>query len=439
MRRTSAAANLSATLEEVPLPDLLQLLATSKKSGTLALNGAPGEKGSIRFVSGGIRHAQIDGRDLSPLDAIKEMAVWEGLFELLPPTDREPATDLLKVDDVIRYALRDIEERRALRASSSPRKPEAHASIPQAPALLATGPAYPEAELTFVRHRVGGALDLALLVDETASMGPYIEMVRARTRELIASVAGSPLCKSLRVAIVSYRDHPPEDTTFVSRVVLPFSDDVAAAVDAVRTLDAKGGGDGPEAVTDGLFDLVRLGWRPDAAKVAVWFGDAPPHGVEPAGEDHFPGGCPCNNDWFSQAESCREMGITVYAIGCLPQLRAYRAAEHVYRTIARATHGMFLALHEARMLVPLIAGAAESTLDAERIDEHVVDLVTPHADSFERTDEAERTRVILEGLRRRNVRARTLSEDGVADFRDVVIADVEASVERLRARARVAW
>lgn len=407
-RRSSGSRIMRGSLEEVPLPDILQLFAIAKKTGTLAVSSQTDETGRISFEKGRIVAASIEGRpSLSIDEAVALMDPWDGHFELLP---LDPGA-----------------------AAAAPDAP-----IPQAPALLASGSAYPEAELAFVKHRVRGELDLALLVDATASMQPYIEVVRQRLSELLSAVASSPLCKSLRIAIVSYRDHPPEETSYASRVDLPFTDNVSLASSMVAALEAVGGGDDPEAVTDGLHDVVRLDWRPDAAKAIVWFGDAPPHGVEPRG-DAFPGGCPCGDDWFSQAESCREMGITIYALGCLPTIRRYETAEHVFRTIARATRGMYLALHEASLLAPLIAGAAESTLDDQRIDEHVLDLVAPRAMELAATDETERTRWIFDGLRRRKIERRSLGDDGKPAFRDVALADVEASLGRLRAQARVAW
>ena len=45
----------------------------------------------------------------------------------------------------------------------------------------------------------------------------------------------------------------------------------------VNELAVGGGGDYPEAVTDGLYELVRLQWRASAAKTAVLVADAPPH------------------------------------------------------------------------------------------------------------------------------------------------------------------
>jgi hypothetical protein len=173
--------------------------------------------------------------------------------------------------------------------------------------------------LSFVSGREVGEIDLVFLVDETGSMGEYIEEVKQRLLEIIESIRVAPLCKSLRLGIVSYRDHPPQDHSFASRVV-PLTDDINAIKKGVGRMQASGGGDGPESVTDGLYDIVRLDWRPRAARVVVWVGDAPPHGVEPSG-DAFPGGCPCGHHWYAQAENAREMGIVIHAVGCLPTLR----------------------------------------------------------------------------------------------------------------------
>lgn len=316
------------------------------------------------------------------------------------------------------------------------------AHVPQAPIEAPGSEPYPERELLWLRDRLRGELDLVFLVDATASMGPYIEQVRARLLELVTALRAAPLCRSLRLGLVTYRDHPPQELSFVSRA-LPLTDDIARVHAEVQALSASGGGDGPEAVTDGLFDVVRLAWRPSAAKAVVWFGDAPPHGVEPAG-DAFPGGCPCGNHWFSQAESCREMGIALYAIGCLPGLRQFTGAEAVFRTVARATRGMFLPLREAGLLVPLIAGAASCELDRQRIDEHVADLVAAHAALLTGTDEEERVRWLTGALRARRVQPRDMPGDldlsalAPLRFRDAEPVDVEGALSRLRGLGRVA-
>jgi hypothetical protein len=209
-------------------------------------------------------------------------------------------------------------------------------------------------------------------------------------------------------------------------------------------MHADGGGDGPESVTDGLFDMVRLDWRPGAARAVVWFGDAPPHGVEPRG-DGFPHGCPCGNHWYTQAENCREMGISVYAVGCLPTLSRFIGAEEVFRTVARTTRATYLPLTQVSLLVPLMAGAAATELDKQRIDERLADAVTAHTDILAGTDEPERIRFLTDLLRAEGVRPRTMeyiaesAEPSPLRFRDIEAGDIEASLDRLRLAGRAGF
>jgi hypothetical protein len=299
---------------------------------------------------------------------------------------------------------------------------------------------YPEHELRWLSTRLRGELDLAVLIDATGSMGAHIAEVRARLVELVDALRASPLCRDLRLAVVAYRDHPPEDRTFVTQVT-PFTADVAAVCEVVMRLEADGGGDGPEAVTDGLHDVVRLAWRPGAAKAAVWFGDAPPHGVEPA-LDAFPQGCPCGHHWFTQAESLREMGVALYAIGCLPTLRSFVGAEAMYRQAARATRGMFLPLREAALLVPLIAGAAETALDGQRLDVSLEALLAQEGALLVGVDEDERVRWVTARFRAEGLKARAMepgaetAADHPMRFRDVTPVDIRASFARLAAAGR---
>ena len=58
----------------------------------------------------------------------------------------------------------------------------------------------------------------------------------------------------------------------------------------LNELEAHGGGDGPEAVTAAMNQLLELDWRPNATKMAVIIADAPPHGIED--DDGFPDGDP---------------------------------------------------------------------------------------------------------------------------------------------------
>lgn len=295
--------------------------------------------------------------------------------------------------------------------------------------------------LAKVRTRPVGELDLVFLVDETGSMGAHINEVKQRLIELVDALRTAPLCRSLRLGLVTYRDHPPEESSFVSRVI-PLTDDIDTIRRGVDSMHASGGGDGPESVTDGLYDVARLDWRPRAARVVVWVGDAPPHGVEPDG-DGFPQGCPCGHHWYTQAENCREMGIAIHAVGCLPALHQYVGAEEVFRTVARTTRGLYLPLQGAALLIPLIAGVAETELDKQRIEEEIADIIGAWDEPLRQAEEGERIRFITEMLKCSNVRPRSLRWDpdqpaqSALRFRDLTEADVEEGLDRLRRERRV--
>ena len=315
----------------------------------------------------------------------------------------------------------------------------------QGPPLRASGTEdYPREVIDWALQKGIGELDLVFLVDETGSMGAYIEEVKRRLLEVIEALKAAPLCRSLRLGLVGYRDHPPQDYSFASRAV-PLTDDIGVIRQGVMQMQASGGGDGPESVTDGLFDVVRLNWRPRAARVVVWVGDAPPHGVEPSG-DEFPAGCPCGHHWFTQAESCREMGIAIHAVGCLPALTQYYVgAEEVFKTVARTTRGLYLPLYKAQALIPLITGVAETELDKQRIEERIAEVLAAHERALIEADEEERVRFITDVLRQENLRPRSLVYDVSSQqappplkFRPITPSDVEEGIDRLRREGRTA-
>jgi Mg-chelatase subunit ChlD len=57
----------------------------------------------------------------------------------------------------------------------------------------------------------------------------------------------------------------------------PFTSDVRTIKEALKSLYASGGGDGPEASTAAMGELLSLDWRPGASKMSVLITDAPPH------------------------------------------------------------------------------------------------------------------------------------------------------------------
>jgi hypothetical protein len=118
-RRTSQARTMSGSIEEVPLPDLLQLFGTSKKSGVLVIR-TDDDVGRIFMRKGLIYFALINELDDVPaLKSIYRMLTWEkGLFDLDPPDEREFVGEInVSVQEVLMEGLRQIDEFNQIRTN----------------------------------------------------------------------------------------------------------------------------------------------------------------------------------------------------------------------------------------------------------------------------------------------------------------------------------
>ncbi|MGZ3416598.1 MAG: DUF4388 domain-containing protein [Polyangiales bacterium] len=112
-RRTSQVRTMSGSLEEVPLPDLLQLFGTSKKNGVLVLRTPEDDVGKIYLKKGNIYFATInDSEDVPPMKACFRMLTWEkGSFDLDPPDERTfPEEVDLTVAEVLMEGMRQLDE-----------------------------------------------------------------------------------------------------------------------------------------------------------------------------------------------------------------------------------------------------------------------------------------------------------------------------------------
>lgn len=156
-------------------------------------------------------------------------------------------------------------------------------------------------ELDFKSNIKG--VDLAFLLDTSGSMNPHLKgsklFIRKTIRDAIRCLTQYNLNNEdlLRVALVCYRDHPPQgkSTGFFS---IDFTSEHFKFKEVLKSINAKGGGDLSEAVLDGLDEVVNtLTWRKDSEKLLFHILDAPPHGSIFGGEkDAFPDGCPCGKD-----------------------------------------------------------------------------------------------------------------------------------------------
>jgi hypothetical protein len=111
-RRTSQQRTMSGAIDEVPLPDLLQLFGTSKKSGVLVIR-TDDDVGKIYLKKGNISFAIInDLDDVQPLKSLYRMLTWaKGNFDLDPPEEREFAGEMnLSVQEILMEGMRQLDE-----------------------------------------------------------------------------------------------------------------------------------------------------------------------------------------------------------------------------------------------------------------------------------------------------------------------------------------
>jgi hypothetical protein len=115
-RTVTSDARMSGNLEEIPLPDLLQLFGSSRKTGTLVVT-SEGKVGRIHLRAGLVHfvEAETDEGVPLPVEGLKfayRMISWErGLFELTPEDPRkfEPALDL-NVQEILMEGFRQKDE-----------------------------------------------------------------------------------------------------------------------------------------------------------------------------------------------------------------------------------------------------------------------------------------------------------------------------------------
>jgi len=115
--RRSQVRTMSGSIEEIPLPDLLQLLGTSKKNGVLVIR-TDDDTGRIYMRKGDIYFASInEAEEIPPLKCLYRMLTWErGMFDLEPTDEREfPNAIDVNVQSVLMEGMRQLDELNRLR------------------------------------------------------------------------------------------------------------------------------------------------------------------------------------------------------------------------------------------------------------------------------------------------------------------------------------
>jgi Integrin beta chain VWA domain len=208
-----------------------------------ALSGAEPNRGATVVVD-----ADGERLDLAELEA----AIGRRLF--LPPTvgpiaapDRAPVTIDPPFNDLVLPDCAHLEERITVTIPVSGATPKA---------------------------------DVYLLSDTTGSMGSVIDAVKVG----VGAIVGNPALIGFDVAygVGNYRDFPADGivNSYAFQHQLAPTTDTGQVTAAISTWNADQGGDTPEGQLFALQQISTdpaIGWRPDARRILVWFGDAPGH------------------------------------------------------------------------------------------------------------------------------------------------------------------
>lgn len=127
-------------------------------------------------------------------------------------------------------------------------------------------------------------VSLCFVVDTTGSMASHIEAVKRHTVEIVHQVRSSG-CKVAGLSFVGYKDWCDGPSHFE---VLDFGGSIPDFEKFVGRIHATGGGDAPEDVVGGLYKAIGLNWpRESGCRVLFHIGDAPPHGRNGGGGEHY--------------------------------------------------------------------------------------------------------------------------------------------------------
>lgn len=244
-------------------------------------------------------------------------------------------------------------------------------------------------------------LDLVFAMDCTASMQKYIDSAKQNIENIIQKISLSGI-NSIRFGLVEYRDHPPQDKTFVTQKH-DFTQDLSTIKSWLTACSAAGGGDGPEAVADALYDVLHLSWRSDATKICVLVSDAPPHGL--AHSDNFPE-CPAGHDPVGTAFEMAKKGISLYSVGC----GLSGNVMDFFMAIAFLTGGQYVPLSNARNLAEVIIGGAQEEVSLEKLMAEVDEEVQRDLELGKEIDEEELSRRIHEKMKLKGARAKQLKK-----------------------------
>jgi len=168
-------------------------------------------------------------------------------------------------------------------------------------------------------------LDLVFVFDTTGSMGDELAWLTKEFRSLIGEVRKAAPQADLRFGLVAYRD---QGDAYVVRN-FGFTQQQREMQRWLKSLDAQGGGDYPEAADGALMAAAELPWRRGyGERLLFHIADAPPH---KSGARRF----------LDAARKAGEKNVQIFGLGASG---VADEAEFLMRQAALATQGRYVFL-----------------------------------------------------------------------------------------------
>jgi len=118
-------------------------------------------------------------------------------------------------------------------------------------------------------------IDAVFVLDTTSSMSGLIETAKEKIWAIASTMASAQQSPQIRIGLVAFRDRGDQ---YVTRTI-DLSEDLDSVYADLMDFSAQGGGDGPEAVNQGLSEAINsVSWSKNqsAYKTIFLVGDAPP-------------------------------------------------------------------------------------------------------------------------------------------------------------------
>lgn len=259
-------------------------------------------------------------------------------------------------------------------------------------------------------------VDICFVIDTTGSMGGFINAAKAQLLKVVEQLSKNSEM-NLLIGLVEYRDHPPQEKSFVTRIY-PLTADLKKMQNNINQLKPSGGGDAPEAVYQGVYDACnKMKWRKHSYRFALLVGDAPPHAFgtwlkeATGGKDKFASHgdswsnqCPSGLDVYSVTAMAEENRVKLYGLAMTSP-----AAQVPFEVISTMTGGECFLSNQGDGVIQKIEEILKGEFTNLQLDKRVLKYLE-------------------------NIEGKDFEVERIAEELELVVNEVVASISRLGKR-----